>query len=411
MNQHLSFDVNNNQTTPPKQQIALSELFEAYFNCRHNKRYTMNAQRFEIDYEQNLIALCDKINRGSYQPGKSIAFIIDRPVKREIFAADFRDRVVHHLIINKLNPLFEKAFIHDSYACRIGRGTHFGIKRMDGFIRKCSQNYTQDCYVLKLDIQAFFMHIDKNILFTRLSDFIKARYLHPDQELLLSLCQKIIFNEPTKKCIIKGKRSNWDGLPRDKSLFYARPDCGLPIGNLTSQIFANFYMNTFDHFVKHDLGVRFYGRYVDDMGLVHERKTDLEALLPKMASFLQDELKLTLHPKKIVLEHYSKGVEFLGAVILPHRIKIANHAKGNFYKAIEKQNQVCKDNRPKKEEKSRFLCVINTYLGLMQHYNTYRLRKKILLAKLSAWWWNGHYSSGGYAKLVAKQKTVKRKVP
>lgn len=129
-----------------------------------------------------------------------------------------------------------------------------------------------------------------------------------------------------------------------------------------------------------------------------------------MVSFLQNELKLTLHPKKIHFEHYSKGVEFLGAVIMPHRITIANRTKGNFYTAIEKQNRVCEDNRPCKEEKASFLCIINTYLGLMKHHKTYRLRKKMLLTKLSAWWWNSHYSSGGYAKLVAKQKTVKRNI-
>jgi retron-type reverse transcriptase len=148
-----------------KPTLALAELFEAYANCRSTKRNTLNALAFEMDYEVNLLKLCAEINDGSYQPGKSIAFIVNKPVKREIFAADFRDRVVHHLIINKLNPLFEKTFIHDSYACRKGKGTHFGIQRVDRFIRQCSQNYTKDCYVLKLDIQGFFMHINKTLLF------------------------------------------------------------------------------------------------------------------------------------------------------------------------------------------------------------------------------------------------------
>ena len=244
--------------------IELSELFEAYEGCRKNKRNTMNAIAFEVDYESNLIALCDDINHGTYQPGRSIAFIVNKPVKREIFAADFRDRVVHHLIINKLNPLFEKTFIYDSYACRQERGTHFGIKRLDRFIRQCSHNYTQDCYVLKLDIQGFFMAIDKRVLWAQLQSFIIDQYCFADKDFLLSLCQKIIFNNPTKNCHIKGSQRHWQDLPRDKSLFYSAPDCGLPIGNLTSQIFANFYMNDFDHFIKHGLGVRYYGRYVDD---------------------------------------------------------------------------------------------------------------------------------------------------
>ncbi len=126
--------------------ITLYELFEAYFNCRSNKRRTNNAFAFEVDYENNLIKLYKEINSGLYNPGKSIAFIVIKPVKREIFAANFRDRIVHHLIINKLNPLFEKEFIHDSFACRVGKGTHYGIRRIDHFIRTCSQNYTEVYY-------------------------------------------------------------------------------------------------------------------------------------------------------------------------------------------------------------------------------------------------------------------------
>ena len=122
-----------------KPTLELAELFEAYQACRSNKRNTRNALAFEVDYETNLLTLCADINDGSYQPGKSIAFIVNKPVKREIFAADFRDRVVHHLVVSKLNPLFEKAFIHDSYACRVGKGTHFGIQRVDRFIRQCSK--------------------------------------------------------------------------------------------------------------------------------------------------------------------------------------------------------------------------------------------------------------------------------
>jgi len=385
--------------------IELSELFEAYFSCRSNKRNTLNALRFEADYEHNLIVLCDEINQGTYQPGKSIAFIVDKPVKREIFAADFRDRVVHHLVFNKLNPLFEKAFIHDSYACRMNKGTHLGIKRADGFIRKCSHNYAKDCYVLKLDIQGFFMHIDKHILFAKLQNFIKAKYQHSDRDLMLSLCQKIIYNDPTQGCIIKGKLSDWEGLPKDKSLFHARPYCGLPIGNLTSQVFANFYMNSFDHFIKHDVGLRFYGRYVDDSIFVHESKDYLQALIPKVDEFLQEKLRLTLHPKKIYLQHYSLGVKFLGVVIKPHRIYITNRTKGNFYAAIEKQNSVVRNNPPSQQEKLTFLSSINSYLGIMKHYKTYRLRKKMLLTHLSPWWQKRYFIGEDFTK-VTTQKVV-----
>ena len=311
----------NNQYIDGNQnaKIELDELFEAYADCRANKRNTMNALAFEVDYEQQLIDLHKEINSGAYKPGRSIAFVIHHPVKREIFAADFRDRVVHHLIINKLNPLFEQVFIHDSYACRKGRGTHFAIARADRFIRRCSKNYTTDCYVLKLDIQGFFMAIDKRILWAKLRDFIYQRYHGADKPLLLELCYKILANNPTKNCFIKGGRHHWRALPPDKSLFYSAPYCGLPIGNLTSQIFANFYMNPFDHFIKHDLGVQYYGRYVDDFLLVHHDKTYLLSLISKIRDFLKDELGLTLHPRKIYIQHYTRGVNFLGVLIKPHR--------------------------------------------------------------------------------------------
>ncbi len=387
-----------------KPKIELSELFSAYFDCRSNKRNTINALAFEVDYESNLITLCDEINNGTYQPGKSITFIVDKPVKREIFAADFRDRVVHHFIINKLNPLFEKRFIYDSYACRIGKGTHLGIQRVDRFIRQCSQNYTRDGYILKLDIKGFFMHINKNILFEKLSSFVQQNYLLPDKALLLELCQKVIFNDSTQNCIIKGKRSNWDGLPPDKSLFQSTLNCGLPIGNLTSQVFANFYLNTFDHFIKHDLGIRYYGRYVDDFVLVHQDKEYLTSLIPKLSNFLFSTLQLSLHSRKIYLQHYSKGVQFLGTIIKPYRIYIANRTKGNFYASIQRQNQAVQLTTPDKETKAAFLSSMNSYLGIMKHYKTYKIRKQMLFKNLSGWWWNYVYLSGGISKFVLKQR-------
>ena len=248
----------------PDCSITLYELFEAYFNCRSNKRRTNNALAFEVDYENNLIKLLKEINSDLYNPGKSIAFVVIKPVKREIFAANFRDRIVHHLIINKLNPLFEKEFIHDSFACRVGKGTHYGIRRVDHFIRTCSQNYTKDCFILKLDIKAFFISINRGLLFEKLNKFIIEKYHKPDQFLIIDLCRKVIYHDSANHCIIKGNKADWDNLPRDKSLFYTPDNCGLPIGNLTSQVFANFYMNSFDHFIKHNLKTSYYGRYVDD---------------------------------------------------------------------------------------------------------------------------------------------------
>jgi RNA-directed DNA polymerase len=399
----------NSETTNLKQGFALEVIFKAYFSCRNNKRNTINALDFELDYENNLIQLWNELNDGSYQPGKSIAFIVHKPVQREIFAADFRDRVVHHLIINKLNPLFEKEFIQDSYACRVGKGTHHGISRANKFIRQCSKNYTKDCHVLKLDIEGFFMHINKEILFSRLEKFIETKYQQPDKELVLEICYKIINNSPIENCIIKGSSKNWNGLPTNKSLFHSPQNSGLPIGNLTSQIFANFYMSAFDHFMKKELGIRFYGRYVDDFIIIHPDKEYLKSLIPAISNYLNDELKLTLHPKKIYLQHYTKGVKFLGTVIKPNRIYIANRTKGNFYNAIQQQNKIIETRKPTKDDLNAFLSSMNSYLGIMIHYKTYHLRKRMIFKHLNGYWLNHVYLSGGIAKFVLKNKPVKKR--
>ena len=342
--------------------ITLQDVFEAYYQCRKNKRNTINGLEFEIDYEQKLIELHREIISGDYQIGKSIAFIVDKPVKREIFAGDFRDRIVHHLIINKFNPLFEKQFIYDSYSCRKEKGTHFGIKRAERFLRVCSRNYTQDCYILKLDISGFFMHINKNILYQKLRAFIEENYFQDDSapsqshardcgkagkndlDILLDLCEKVIYNNPTKNCVIKSPRSKWIGLPKSKSLFFAAKNRGLPIGNFTSQVFANFYLDNFDHFIKHNLGIRHYGRYVDDFVIFHENKEYLKKIISVSQNFLWKKLQLKLHPKKIYLQHYSKGVAFLGVFIRPYRTVAGKRMAGNFYWSIEKWNQIILEN-------------------------------------------------------------------
>ena len=386
-----------------KEKESLTEaMFQAYFDCRKNKRNTINALQFEKHFEKNIFQLCDEINAGTYQPGNSIAFIVNKPVMREVFAANFRDRVVHHFIYNKLNPLFEKAFINDSFACRIGKGTHFGIKRADDFIKACSKNYTNACYILKLDVQGFFMHINRTLLFDRLIKFIHENYLVSDKAMVIELCNKIIFNDPTKNCIIKGKRKEWEGLPQNKSLFHSPPDCGLPIGNLTSQVFANFYLNLLDHFITAELGINYYGRYVDDFIIVHENNEYLKNLIPQIAEFLQSRLQLTLHPNKIYLQHYSKGVKYLGAVIKPNRIYIAKRTKGNFYRAILEMNKIVEVEKLTIDEKAEFLSIMNSYLGILKHYRTYNLRRKMIEKHLSLGWWTYVYAIH-YAKFRLKK--------
>ncbi|HPP65033.1 MAG TPA: RNA-directed DNA polymerase [Candidatus Paceibacterota bacterium] len=359
----------------------LDDLFQAYFDARKNKRNTINALSFEIDFEKKLFELFKEIKERRYKISSSICFVCFQPVKREVFASDFRDRIIHHLVYNYINPLFERQFINDNYSCRVGKGTAYGIKRLDHFIRSCSKNYTQDCYILKLDIKGYFMSIDRLLLYQKVKAIL-FRYkdiINFDLDLVLYLLEKIIFNDPTKNCIIKGKKDDWVNLPKDKSLFFTEKGKGLPIGNLTSQLFGNVYLNDFDHFVKCKLGCKYYGRYVDDIVILHQDKEYLKSVIPQIKEYLKSNLSLEIHPNKIYLQHYSKGVNFLGATIKPYRIYIGNRTKGNFYQKIKFWNGFWKKgDKVKRGDFEKFISSVNSYLGMVEHYQTYKLRKKII---------------------------------
>ena len=387
----------------------IMDLFQAYFDARKNKRNTINAIKFEQHFEANLFELCDEIIENKYEPKSSICFVVNKPVKREIFAANFRDRVIHHFIFNYISPIFEKTFINDSYSCRKGKGTHYGIQRINHFIRSCSDNYKKDCYILKLDIKGYFMAMDRKLLFEKVkTHLIKVKdNLTFDLSIVLYLIEKTVFNNPIQNCIIKGNKSDWYGLPTTKSLFHAGKDKGFPIGNLTSQLFGNIYMNEFDHRVKRDLEIKYYGRYVDDFVLVHQDKEYLKNCISQIRAYLKDNLDLELHPNKIYLQHYSKGVKYSGVIIKPHCINIANRTKGNFYQTIEKHNKVVRDHKPNNEEKEVFLSSMNSYLGIMKHYKTYKLRKKMLKENLSGYWENYFYIGKNYGQLERKLKIVR----
>ena len=278
----------------------LIDLFQAYYDARRHKRNTQSALRFELNFERNLFALYDDIVARTYTISPSTCFIVNEPVQREIFAGDFRDRVVHHLIYNYISPLCERVFIHDSYACRTGRGTSFGIRRADHFIRSVSQNYTEDCYVLKLDIAGYFMSINRALLYEKV-DALISRYaarVSLDVALVRWLLRTVIFHDHIAGCVMRGTVSDWRGLPASKSLFHAQPGCGLPIGNLTSQLFGNVYLNDFDHMAMHLAPRVRYGRYVDDMFFVGRRDAVLASLVPRIRAYLHDELALLLHPNK-----------------------------------------------------------------------------------------------------------------
>ena len=384
-------------------ELTIEEVFQAYYDCRKNKRYSYGALQFESDYESNVVQLYYELKSGTWSPRPSTCFIVTRPVRREIFAASFRDRIVHHLLINRLNPSFEKYFIHDSYACRVNKGTHAAIARVEHFIRSESDNGKKKAYVLKTDIQSFFMSIDRNVLYSLLCNFLDSIYRKTvscgSVEFEKKLCRIIIFNDPCASCIRKSPPSAWNELPKQKSLFYTAQGCGLPIGNLTSQVFANFYVSIFDHFVKHTLRVKNYVRYVDDCVIVSTSQTYLRLLVPIMKIFLQTQLHVCLHPKKIYLQEVSHGVEFLGCFIKPAYTVCSRRIKNNFEHALKSLQLLSYDHKPRKDELDMFRATVNSYLGIMAHYSMFQF-KTALLHRYMIPYWNKYFVIAEHADKV-----------
>jgi RNA-directed DNA polymerase len=358
----------------------LVDMFVAYKDARKNKRNKKASLEFEFNFESKIIALYKTIINRTYKPLQSTAFISTKPVIREVFAASFQDRVIHHLIYNHINPIFDSGFINDSYSCRVGKGTLYGVNRVFDFIKENSCDYLLDTYILKLDIKGYFYSIDKKILYKIIKDTLLKNKdnLKIDFETIDYLIHTTIFSDPTSNVKVFKDDKNWKILPKDKSLFYAKKGYGLPIGNLTSQLFSNIYMDIFDKYVTKELGIKYYGRYVDDSIYIHNDKRYLLSILAQIKLFLKQKLNLKLHPKKIYIQHFSKGVQFLGSYIKPNVKFIANRTKGNFYNLvtnINKEFQSCKNDI---EYLKMLRTQINSYLGIMIHFSTYKLRIKIL---------------------------------
>ena len=368
--------------------VTTEGMLEAYYDCRRSKRRTASAIVYEMNYESNLIALRDRINTRTYQPGKSICFVVTRPRYREVFAASFEDRIVHHYIALRLEPLFELVFSPRTFNCRKGKGQLYGVKMLEADIKEASNNYTTDCYIMKLDLQGFFMSIDKSMLARMIDKFIVKYYKGNDIDDLRYLCQVVVLHCPEKNCERHSPREMWGHLPANKSLFTNGEGKGVAIGNLFAQLFANFLLNELDWYIE-ELGIKHHGRYVDDFYCIHKDKQVLLSAVPKIRAKLA-ELGLSLNPKKFYFQHYTKGVEFTGAVVKPYRTYCCNRVLTNFIAAVRKLN------RSKNiDDVTHAVCSINSYLGLLRQSNEYAQRLKILkMIEPRAYKWiyiKGHY--------------------
>lgn len=349
-------------------EIPFEDFLAAYKDCRRKKRNTYNALVFEIDYLSNLYQLYCDVNNRVYEVGKSICFVVTRPKPREVFAADFRDRIIHHLVIAKLNSLFEDLFIEDTYNCRKNKGVLYGVRRLAEKIDIISENGTRDTYVAKFDMKGFFMNISRKALLDKLIEFIDNRYKGGDIELIKYLVGKIVNNCPEKNCIRKSPDWKWSLLDEGKSLFTCREGYGLPIGNLSSQVFANFFLSDFDWWMRDKFGIG-YGRYVDDFFIVSNDKKKILHSISEIRDRLES-IGITLHPNKLYIQHYTKGISFTGAFVKPNRILPGKRLINNVLSFGRKDcNSV-----------ERLISSSNSYLGFLRQYKAFDLRKRFVNA-------------------------------
>ena len=347
-------------------ELTIEAIFDAYFDCRKAKRNSINQLRFEADLEKNLVQLYYDLKDGSYQIGRSIAFVITYPKIREVWAADFRDRVVHHVIYNAISDRFHKRFIRDSYACIPGRGTHDGLHRVAGFARSITKSWARPAYFMKADVANFFNGIDREVMVG-----LVKRHVH--EAWLRKLIDQVALHDPRNNYQVRSPSHMFKRVPKHKSLFHAGEGKGLPIGNLTSQFFANVYMNELDQFAKHRLKVQYYGRYVDDMILFDEDPSILNYWYEQMDILLQKNLSLHLHPNKKHINLADKGIDFTGFIIKPGRVYLRQTAINNC-----KQKIRAWERQGSSVDTESLNCVsdsVNSYLGMLRQVDGYRARK------------------------------------
>ena len=321
---------------------SFNNLIISWINSKKGKTKRRYIKRFKKHLKENLTKLQRELLNQTYKPHELKKFILRDPKTRKISKSAYRDRIVHHAVCNFIVPDFDKDFIYDCHANRIGKGTLKAIERFDKFKRKVSKNNTRECYVLKADIKHYFEEIDHKILV----DMIKRKI--KDKKVIWLIERILAVNHKTK---------------------------GMPLGNLTSQFFANVYLNELDYFVKHNLKAKFYIRYVDDFVILHESQETLKQWKREINSFLKEKLKLELHPSKSNVLALSKGINFLGFRIFYHYKLIRKSNLKNFERKFNKLKILFDEGIIGREEALRS---IEGWLAYCSHANTHKYRKHLI---------------------------------
>jgi len=323
----------------------LENLLNAWQDFICGKKQRKDVQEFELNLMSNLISLQKDLVVKTYKHSSYQSFNISDPKPRIIHKASVRDRILHHAIYRQLYPFFNRTFIADSYSCRVGKGTHKAMDRFQSYAYKVSQNYTKNAWVLKCDISKFFHSIDQEILMEIIKSYI------PDKDI-----QLLVSN------IISG-------------FYLTEKGIGLPLGNLTSQLLVNIYMNEFDQFVKHKLKAKYYIRFADDFIFLSRDKKWLESILLETRDFLWDKLRLQLHPHKTFIQTITSGVDFLGWVHFSnHRVIRAKTKRRAFANLSKKHHKFTAG----EISEDKFNQTLQSYLGLLSHGNGYKISKDLL---------------------------------
>ena len=389
--------------------ISFAACHAAWLKARRGKRPSANQLRFDAHWLDNLLALHDGLRSGQWQPARTVSFVVQHPKVREIHAPAFADRIVHHLLVARLEKFYEPIFIHDSYANRQGKGSHAAVDRLQQFMRQRNDKKGQGWF-LQLDIHNYFNTIHRPTLYAmlckRLAQMQSRRVLPASHALALrSLCHKILAEKVTENVRDPHAAAQ---LPPHKRLCNSAAGCGLPVGNLTSQFFANVYLNALDQFVKHTLKVKHYVRYVDDFVLLADTQAQLESWKQQISLFLEQTLQLSLKVDS-KLAPIAQGVDFLGYVVFAHhrlvRQRVVQHCKAKL--AQWHRERGCK-NRVSYPDFAKLQAVVGSYWGHFEHADSVRLRLQ-LFAKFS--WLSDYFelnSDGGLKTCMPARWVISR---
>lgn len=398
----------------------LNSVWEAYYDCLRGKMRSKQAVEYMEIANEDIPVLAWELWTGTYKPGTSTCFLVHYPKLREAFAASFRDRIVHHWICMRLNPLFEYRFIEQgnvSFNCRKGYGTDKAVEHVAEGMRRVSGNYRKPAWVFRGDLVGFFMSINKDLLWYLLERFAlrwkKRSEINgweryglagmPEMywDILIRTTRVVVMHHPESDCVLNTNPKEWLNLAPNKSLFTS--PTGEPIGNLTTQLFANFLMSYFVCYIMWLYRRKSYcfAQFVDDFVIVCDDLRFLVDSIPRIEEFLQEKLMLSLHKDKRYLQPVSHGVKFVGTFIKPGRLYLANRTMARMKEHCEGYGRLLNEDSPDFSTQ-RIGQVINSYLGFTRRRRTYNFRK-LCLSLLGSNFWKYFYIKGHYQSIKERK--------